>query len=140
MKLLITVRNPIELAYSQYISDWNSGTININFEQALKDEPKFVYECSYSNFLDTYYQTFDKSKILILDFEALQTSPSDYIRSVCEFLNVTYLPELSEIPVFNQSSQARLKIFGILASTQGARSARFSFAKHLPGWAGLAPV
>ena len=38
-------------------------------------------------------------------------------------------------------SATRAKLFGIVASTQGARSARFFFvAKHLPGWAGLAPA
>ncbi len=115
MKLLLTIRNPIELAYSQYISDWNAGTVNISFDQALKDEPKFVYECSYSNFIGSYNDIFGKDSIQILEFEMLQKSPHDYIRKVTDFLEVSYFSELSEIEMFNSAEEPRLPGLGVVA-------------------------
>lgn len=115
MKLLVTVRNPIELAYSQYISDLNAGFVSVTFEEALRSEPKYVYECSYSNFLGIYFDLFGFDNILILDFEVLQDDPSNYLEAVCNFLDVPILPELSEMPVFNKSAKPRSPFIGVLA-------------------------
>tara|TARA_B100001123_G_scaffold111456_1_gene129665 strand:- start:4641 stop:5405 length:765 start_codon:yes stop_codon:yes gene_type:complete len=115
MKLLITIRNPIELAYSQYISDWNAGTVNISFEKALKDNPKFVYECSYSNFIPSYTDIFGKDRIKILEFEMLEKSPPDYIREITDFLEVSYFSKLSKIKMFNSAAEPRLPGLGVVA-------------------------
>jgi hypothetical protein len=89
-KLIVSLRNPIERAYSRF---WNAKArydrnVRMTFEQKLMDRPEFIAEGMYFDQLNRYYALFPKDKILVLLYDELVRDPEAFIRRVYEFLGV----------------------------------------------------
>ncbi len=89
-KLVVSLRNPIERAYSRY---WNSKAkykknAALSFEQKLEDRPEFIREGFYADQLSRYYEHFPKAQILVLLYDDLIAAPRAYMSSIYAFLGV----------------------------------------------------
>ncbi|HUO05423.1 MAG TPA: sulfotransferase [Candidatus Binataceae bacterium] len=87
-KFIITLRNPIDHAYSAYKLlihfVWARGT----FEQVLNSRPHLDNGNRYARHLTRWFRTFERDRFLILRYEDLRRDPQRYLNQICEFTSV----------------------------------------------------
>jgi len=87
-RLLVSVRDPVRRAYSQY-KHWVQETgYGQSFDQFLTDHPGAVDRGRYFSCLRPYLDTFDRDQILILVFDDLIGQPLATMRQVYAFVGV----------------------------------------------------
>jgi len=90
VKLIASLRNPVERAYSRY---WNSKAkyrknAQFSFEEKLKDRPEFIEEGFYASQLAKYFAHFPHEQILVLLFDDLAVAPVEFMRKIYDFIGV----------------------------------------------------
>jgi hypothetical protein len=90
VKLIASLRNPLERAYSRY---WHSkaryeSNVSLSFEDKLKDRPEFIQEGFYANQLARYYEHFPKDQILVLLYDDMLSAPVQFMESIYAFIGV----------------------------------------------------
>lgn len=103
IKLIVTLRDPVERALSQYLDDKRTGLIKkISFEEALKSNNTYIERSLYHKYLSYYYAIFGKDKILTLTLEDIRKNPWKEILKVYKFLGIKdkkFIPQsLKNIP------------------------------------------
>jgi hypothetical protein len=109
VKLILTVRAPIERAYSQYWDNRRSLSEPRTFAQtvALGLEPTYhpgrigyFSRGTYIQYIRRYLALFPPENLLVLPFDDLRSSPQDFYRRIYQFLGVD--PDFST-PAINTS-------------------------------------
>jgi len=93
IKLISTLRNPVDRAFSHYLFHLRNGKIEGEFEKAIKEYPDLIQRGLYYKYLSTYLQYFSLEQILILFFDDLQKNPLEYSSKIFEFLEINNLTE-----------------------------------------------
>lgn len=109
VKIIVSLRNPIGRAYSQYIDEiYDLKYIHkrpelskITFEEALKLEPEFIQKGMYYQQLKRYFDLFPKENILVLIYEDIEKNPLKFIQSIYRFLGVdsSFRPKASQLRI-----------------------------------------
>ena len=101
VKLLISLRNPIDRAISQYKYNLEMGgrlSVYRNFREALEnDKDNIVARGFYYNQLQNCFKIFPKNQVLILFYEDLRQNPMKFLKQIYEFLelsNQNFIPSL----------------------------------------------
>jgi hypothetical protein len=122
VKLIMMVRNPIDRAFSQYRFQRGIGNEReVNFEKALEleetrvagEEEKqranewyfsiplnvygYVARSMYLQYIKNWQQYFDPSRLLIIRFEDLKSTPQPVFDGICDFIGSPHCPIRSEI-------------------------------------------
>lgn len=98
-KIIVILRNPVERAFSHYLMDVKSGDQHRSFLDAFYDDlhmskkgwgiSNLYLELSlYTEQLQCYYDLFPASQIKVLFFDDLNKNPTDFLKSVFEFLEL----------------------------------------------------
>jgi len=91
-KLIASLRNPVDRAWSQYRFDCHQGgrmSFYESFEDAVERDHDLVSRGRYAEQLSRYYELFPREKILVLRFEDIQTvGPGVMARRLFEFLEL----------------------------------------------------
>lgn len=114
IKLILTIRNPIDRAYSQYWHKRRNLNVSESFDFFIsRDLDHHLYEQGsnglfsrglYIEYIEQYLEYFSRDQLLILDFDELKASPSRFFKRVTDFLNITELDNhLFENTVHNKS-------------------------------------
>ena len=97
IKLIVSLRNPVERAYSQYLHASSLGKKKEkNFEQAMKKDPEGILEPGfYYKHLIKYFEKFPSKNILILLYDDIKKDPIGTIQRIYKFLSVdpSFVPE-----------------------------------------------
>ena len=89
IKLIFTLRDPVERAISQYFHDIKIGLVrNLNFENAMKKNPSYIYKGYYSYFFENYLKYFPRENIHIVLFDDIKRNPRTVLRGIHDFLGV----------------------------------------------------
>jgi hypothetical protein len=89
IKLILSLRNPIDRAYSQYWLLRNVKKIeNREFEKEISDESHYIEQGFYAMQLRRYLELFKRDQIFILIFEDLRNHPLKEIVRLLKFLDV----------------------------------------------------
>lgn len=97
IRLIVTVRHPVERAYSQYWDNLRHLEADHRFEDALEYALKPDYEPgklgyfsrgTYVQYLRRYVERYGRERLLVLVFEDLRKDPVAYYRRCFEFLGV----------------------------------------------------
>lgn len=109
-KIIITLRHPIERAFSHYWHSKKKFRYDYDFSEILKRywlfqgwlEPGF-----YAEHIETYMNYFPKENILCLLFDDLEKDPAGFLRRICEFtdINPEYTPEIIGTKVNEKKSR-----------------------------------
>lgn len=96
VKIIVSVRNPVDRAYSQYLHDVRLGVIkNIKFEKALEKYDNYFEKGYYLKHIKRYLELFPKKNIFIIISEEMKNNPAKTIKKLYTFLKVkdpNYLP------------------------------------------------
>lgn len=87
-KLIVCLRNPIDRAYSNYLSVLGFDQRIGSFEETIKRNPKSLERGLYAKYLKQYLALFPKEKILILIYENIKKDPIKFIQKIYKFLEV----------------------------------------------------
>lgn len=118
IKLLVTLRNPIQRAYSQYIFRQQIGRSNYpSFEAAIRDFPFLLGTSLYFKHLKRYFDIFPRESIKVMFYDDLRNNIREYYREVLSFLGVKeYYPVGLEIKT-NVTMEVRSKLLGKLMTS-----------------------
>jgi len=106
IKLLVTLREPLTRAFSQFIHDRRIGLIKkIGFEEALAKYDSYMIKSNYAEHLACYYSLFPAKQIMVMLFDDIKERPRATIKKIYEFLalkNTDYEPS----PLWRKSNEA----------------------------------
>jgi hypothetical protein len=88
IRLLVSLRHPVDRAYSSYLNDIVAGVVSAEtrFSRALDSHPEYVDGGRYVRHLRRYLDLFARDQILISFFEDARSEPLVAIRQIYRFL------------------------------------------------------
>ena len=114
MKLIVSLRNPIERDWSAYRFLQSTGEIedSVSLNTAIRNSSDFLSLCSaYGTGVENLYKYFNKKQVLILFYEELKSDPIRYFNKVQAFLEIdmNFEPENMHKSAYKTRS-SRLKL------------------------------
>lgn len=96
VKLVASVRNPVDRAYSHYWRHRSLGKITCDFQEAWRQYRYLVERGYYYKHLKRYLEFFPTENLLVLVFDDLESEPVSWIQDVLEFIEVdtSFVPSL----------------------------------------------
>jgi len=100
VRLIATLRNPVDRAYSQYWSNRSRGGEPRSFEEVMAADATsntqlikgfnraYAGRSRYLTHLEYVCERFDRSQLLVLLFDDMRKDPSATYASVCRFLDI----------------------------------------------------
>lgn len=126
IKLIVSLRDPVERAYSRY---WNARgkfaeNEGLSFEEKIALKPQFIHEGYYFDHLSRYLALFDRQSILCLLFDDLKADGPAFMRTIYDFLGVDvgFVPRHSTSVVNASASKKRNGRSALLFYLRGAAS------------------
>lgn len=97
-KLIASLRNPVDRAYSEYLMTVRSGRETRTFEQVCREESHWLQRNLYANNLQRYISVFKRQQIKIILFENLRDDTQGVIRECFRFLGVdeAFVPDIGK--------------------------------------------
>lgn len=147
IKLVCSLRNPIERAYSAYLYfRRNLWERSVTFEHALKRESwvkkygSLAQKCNltyidhgfYKQQLTEFYRYFDKRQLLIIFFEDIKNNPKKILERVSEFLEIETIGLPNNIKKSNVASRPRFITLSKLIYTDN--KVKKFYAGLIPYW------
>jgi hypothetical protein len=88
IKLITTLRNPIDRTFSHYLYMIKVGEEKGSFKEVLNRRPDLIKRGSYSELIAEYDKYFQRENIKVMLFEDLQEKPFEYTNSLFDFLDI----------------------------------------------------
>ncbi len=114
LKIIFILRNPMDRSWSHACMDFRRENINLGSSPDKNFIAHFNSEASrtrsdYLKTLETWQLSYPKEQFLICFFEEIAQDPQDFIRRICEFLNLeTDLGYLQKISTKSPKSHAQV--------------------------------
>ena len=117
IKIIITLRNPYERTKLLYFHELRYGKVRGSFRQAVQTRPHILNSSFYATHVQRWLKTFGNKRVLILLYEQLQADPSNFMRQICNFIDVPYQekPDLFH-QVINPDEMSRSYIMARMSS------------------------
>lgn len=90
IKIIITLRNPYERTKLLYFHELRYGKVKGLFQQAIQARPHILNSSLYAINVQQWLKTFGKKQVLVLLYEQLQADPENFIRRICNFIDMPY--------------------------------------------------
>jgi hypothetical protein len=105
-RLIVSVRDPVQRAYSQYKHWVQETAYRRSFDQFLTEHPGAVDRGRYSRSLGPYLDWFGRDQLLVVVFEDLVDQPVVAMQAVYRFLGVDvgHVPDAAEEAVYVSAS------------------------------------
>lgn len=123
VKLLVSLRHPIERTFSSYAAAHSAGVIRTSFERALKEVPMLIGNSLYADKLDTYFDFFPPEQFKILMFDDLQASSRRFAEQAFEFVGLRTVDYIDYDERKSVLSKSRFPLSGTLSKI-GANTLR----------------
>jgi len=89
VKLIVSLRNPVDRAYSQYRLLKYYGNEEVReFDVVVREEPEYIEKGLYCRQLKRYLQYFDMDQIFVVFFEEFVANPNRVMQRLFSFLNI----------------------------------------------------
>jgi hypothetical protein len=114
-KIALTLRNPIERAFSHYWHEKKKGAIRFEFKEVLENYDLFVNWIEpgfYAEHIERYRQYFAESQILAQRFELLGDDPKRFLTELCDFYGISSNFEPSWLYKKSNAARPRQNILG----------------------------
>lgn len=90
VKLITSLRDPVERSFSNYLYLVRSGLTSSTYEKALDKFDELVDNSLYHKHLSVFFNKFSSENIKVLWFEDLKRDPSQFAQSIFEFLGMDW--------------------------------------------------
>lgn len=91
VKLILSLRNPIDRAFSQHTHEIKTARLPrelYDFEKALELNPSYIEQGKYASALERFLEFFDQRQIHIIWFDDIVSKPSTVICELYTFLGI----------------------------------------------------
>lgn len=110
-KIIISLRNPVERAYSHYLMDFNRGSESLPFEQALEFDlarqekgwgksSQYIELGLYARQVKSFVDTFGRERVYVVLFEDLVRDTRATMQGIARFLGID--PDAYPASAFSQ--------------------------------------
>jgi hypothetical protein len=133
-KIIISLRNPVQRAYSQFLMEYHEGNETLPFREALeKDQSRsekgwgvsfqYVELGLYADQVERYINVFGRSKVLVILFEDLVRESAVVMQQVARFLDVdpAGYPESAFDKVHNPFEESRGRFARVIMRNRPVR-------------------
>lgn len=134
VKILVTLRHPVERTFSSYAAAASAGVIRTTFAEALQNVPMLIENSLYADRLEPYFELFDPSQIQVQFFEKLEEDPQLFGENAFQFVGLPPTDGIDFGRRMSQVSRSRFPLSGAL-SKQTANFLRRIGWVNLLGWA-----
>jgi len=105
-KIIISLRDPIDRIFSDYLLKLRSHVVKITFNEYIKNrlDPNnedMKKPASYYENIKRYLDTFDRNQIKIIIFEEWIKKPKETVQEILSFLGINYTINEFENKVYN---------------------------------------
>lgn len=90
VRLLTSLRHPIERCYSHYLYLVSGGLVTTSFADTIANRPGLTESSYYAKPLREYMERFGNDQLKVLFFDDLQRDPRAYASQVYEFLGLRF--------------------------------------------------
>lgn len=123
VKLLTSLRHPVDRCYSHYLYLVSSGLVRTSFAETIDIRPGLTRSSYYAQPLSEYMKRFGPDQLKILFFDDLQKDPRAYARQVYDFLGLRFNEDFDYDRKVREARKARSAALARLVK-QGALTAR----------------
>jgi hypothetical protein len=92
VRVMVSLRDPVERAWSSYLYMRKHGIGPDTFGEALRSRPELLEHGRYATALDRYLQRFPRELVHVALFDDLSRDPQAFLDSVTCFLGIDALP------------------------------------------------
>jgi Sulfotransferase domain len=129
VRLLSTIRDPIDRAFSHFLFERRNGSVGDDFEEALQSRPDFISRGLYYRHLQPYFERFDSDHLKVFIYDDMVADIETYATNLFNYLGVN--PNGGDHEIVHQrvlgASQARNQWVArcAVAAGRGVRSLGF---------------
>lgn len=87
-KFIVSVRNPYERAFSDYLNKLRNGEITVGFREALTMDPRILADSLYGKQIYEYLRYFSLDQLHIVALEEIENDPMETVRMLYQFIGV----------------------------------------------------
>jgi hypothetical protein len=128
IKLLATLRDPVQRAFSQYLFRQQIGRSDYgSFDEAIRDFPALLESSLYYKHLRSYFDRFPRDNICVIFYEDLLKDARAYFKRILSFLGVEEFYPGDLAKKINVTMEVRSRVLGGLITSVDL------FFKHRPG-------
>jgi hypothetical protein len=102
-RLIVSLRNPVDRAYSNYLNDIVAGVVSpaTGFSEALRSHPEYLEGGRYAHYLSNYLELFPREQLLVSIFDEARRDPLTAVQKIYRFLGVdpAFRPTMLDRPV-----------------------------------------
>ena len=92
VRVMVSLRDPVERAWSSYLYMRKHGLGPDSFAEALQSSPELLDHGRYATGLDRFLQLFPREMVHVALFDDLAADPQRFLDGVTEFLGIDRLP------------------------------------------------
>lgn len=92
VRLMVTLRDPADRAFSSYLYARKFGVAAPTFRETIQQAPEMVDEGRYGTQLECLLRVFDKEQVLVSVFDDLQDDPQGFLDATTDWLRLRRLP------------------------------------------------
>lgn len=92
VRMMVSLRDPVERAWSSYLYMRKHGIGPATFAEALRSRPELLEHGRYATGLDRFLVHYPRENIHVALFDDLTRDPQGYLDAVTDFLGVDRLP------------------------------------------------
>jgi hypothetical protein len=96
VRIMVSLRDPVERAWSSYLYMRKHGIGPSTFGEALQSRPELLEHGRYATGLDRFLQLWPREMVHVALFDDLAANPQAFIDSVTGFLDIDRLPLTSK--------------------------------------------
>jgi hypothetical protein len=87
-RLILSLRNPVDRAYSAYQMAYRTGGTQKKVEEVLPSDAPWLRKSLYAQSIQTYLDLFGRSQLTVVFFEDIQGKPREVMRSLFDYVGV----------------------------------------------------
>jgi hypothetical protein len=92
VKIMVSLRDPVERAWSSYLYMRKHGIGPDTFSEALRSRPELLEHGRYATSLDRFLALFPREMVHVALFDDLAVDPQGFLDAVTDFLDLDPLP------------------------------------------------
>ena len=85
-KIVVTLRDPVERAYSSYRVMRRDAWTRVSFEETVAQNRIIRESSRYAHHLVQWQRSFSKDRVLVCFYDDLEQSPQKFLDRICEFI------------------------------------------------------
>ncbi len=124
-KIICSLRDPVERAYSNYRMLRRIVATKVDFEQAATTRGDLLESNRYGTHLAGWFETFGRERVQVLIYDDLESDPQSFLNSVCDFIGIARFP-------ISSSKVGAERVLTV--NTQPASPRLAKIARDVVGW------